>query len=146
MSSLQKVNLSHNQLKSDISVLRWPQGLSSLDLHSNQLYGSLYTILNNTSSFLEAIDVSGNQISGGIPEFSEGSSLKSLNIAANKIAGHIPNSISDLIELEKLDISRNQITGTIPTSLGLLLKIQWLDVSINRLTGKIQKLCWELKA
>ncbi|EOX99030.1 Leucine-rich repeat (LRR) family protein [Theobroma cacao] len=138
MTSLQKLKLSNNQLKFDLSELAVPDGISSIDLHSNQVFGSLSSILNNrTSSFLEVIDVSNNLISGTMPEFTEGLSLKVLNIGSNKIADQVPSSISNLIELERLDISRNQITGTIPTSLGQLVKLEWLDLSINRLTGKI---------
>ncbi|KAF8412585.1 hypothetical protein HHK36_000554 [Tetracentron sinense] len=138
MSNLQKIKLGNNLLWFDISEIALPDGISSLDLHSNQLYGPFARLLqNHKSKFLEIVDISRNQITGGIPEFSESSRLKYLNLASNKITGQIPSSISNLIELERLDISRNQITGTIPTSLGQLLRLQWLDLSINALTGKI---------
>jgi Leucine-rich repeat (LRR) protein len=138
MSNLQKLKLSNNQLKFDLFDIKLPDGISSIELQSNQLSGFLSRILNNrTSSFLEVLDVSGNQISGTMPEFIEGLSLKVLNIGSNKITGQFPGSISNLKELERMDISRNQITGTIPTTLGLLSNLQWLDLSINRLTGKI---------
>ncbi|XP_061994687.1 MDIS1-interacting receptor like kinase 2-like [Rosa rugosa] len=140
MSSLQSLKLSNNQLKFDLSEIKLPDTISLVDLHSNQLLGSLSRILSNRGSsfsFLEVLDVSNNQISGGIPEFRQGLRLKVVNIGSNKIASHIPISVSNLIQLERFDISRNQITGTIPTSLGLLGKLQWLDLSINGLTGKI---------
>ncbi|KAJ7942602.1 Leucine-rich repeat receptor-like protein kinase, partial [Quillaja saponaria] len=128
--SLSSIDLSDNYFTD--------AGLSSIDLNSNQLVGSLSRIINNrTSSFLEVFDVSRNQISGGIPELNRGMNLKVLNIAGNKISGHIPDSISILIELERLDISRNHITGTIPSNLGQLSKLQWLDLSMNGLTGGI---------
>uniref|UniRef100_A0A6N2LLE8 Leucine-rich repeat-containing N-terminal plant-type domain-containing protein n=1 Tax=Salix viminalis TaxID=40686 RepID=A0A6N2LLE8_SALVM len=138
MSNLQKLKLSNNHLKFDLSEIKLPDGISSIELQSNQLSGLLSRILNNrTSSFLEVLDVSGNQISGTIPEFVEGLSLKALIIGSNKITGQFPGSISNLKELERIDVSRNQITGTIPTTLGLLSNLQWLDLSINSLTGKI---------
>ncbi|GFZ18310.1 leucine-rich repeat (LRR) family protein [Actinidia rufa] len=138
MSSLQKVKLSNNQLKSNLSEITLPDEISSIDLHKNQLSGSLSAVINNkVSSFWEAVDVSNNQISGTMPEFNGGMNLKLLNIGSNKIEGQIPSSISNLIELERLDISRNKITGTIPTCLGLLVKMQWLDVSVNGLMGRI---------
>nr|AFK37238.1 unknown [Medicago truncatula] len=138
MSSLQEVKLSNNQLRFDISKIKLPSELSSLDLHGNLLIGSLTTIINSmTSSSSEVIDVSNNYISGHIPEFVEGSSLKVLNLGSNNISGSIPDSISNLIELEMLDISRNHIMGKIPSSLGQLQKLQWLDVSINEITGQI---------
>nr|XP_027122672.1 leucine-rich repeat protein 1-like [Coffea arabica] len=115
MTTLEQAKLSNNQLKSDVSAIKLPDGLSSIDLHSNQLYGSLSSILSNkTSKFLEVVDISNNQISSTIPEFSNSLNLKVLNIASNKLTG-----------------------GTIPTSLGLLLKLQWLDLSINTLSRKI---------
>ncbi|KAK7280655.1 hypothetical protein RJT34_25721 [Clitoria ternatea] len=140
MSSLQKVKLSNNQLRFNISRIKLPEelSLSSIDFHANQLVGSLSAIINNsTGSSLQVIDISNNFISGHIPEFAEGSSLKTLNLGSNNISGPIPASISNLIELERLDISRNHILGTIPSSLGQLLKLQWLDISINGLTGQI---------
>jgi Leucine-rich repeat (LRR) protein len=125
-------------LRFDLSEIKLPSGLSSIDLHANRLIGSLSTIINNmTSNSLEVIDVSKNFISGHIPEFVEGSSLKVLNLGCNNISGSIPASISNLIELERLDISRNHILGNIPSSLGQLQKLQWLDVSINGITGQI---------
>ncbi|XP_073274931.1 uncharacterized protein [Primulina huaijiensis] len=138
MTGLQALKISNNLLKADLSSITFPSQISVLNLHSNQLFGSLSGILNNkTGKFMEYVDVSGNQISGSIPEISGGLDIKLLNVANNKIAGHIPSSISNLNKITRFDISRNKITGTIPTSLGLLLKIQWLDLSINNLTGKI---------
>ena len=147
MTTLEQAKLSNNQRKSDVSAIKLPDGLSSIDLHSNQLYGSLSSILSNkTSKFLEVVDISNNQISGTIPEFSTSLNLKVLNIASNKLTGYIPNSISNLAKVERLDISRNQIGGTIPTSLGLLLKLQWLDLSINTLSGKIPDSLLQIEA
>ncbi|CDP22091.1 unnamed protein product [Coffea canephora] len=121
MTTLEQAKLSNNQRKSDVSAIKLPDGLSSIDFHSNQLYGT-------------------------IPEFSTSLNLKVLNIASNKLTSYIPNSISNLAKVERLDISRNQIGGTIPTSLGLLLKLQWLDLSINTLSGKIPNSLLQIEA
>uniref|UniRef100_A0A7C9DUB6 2-alkenal reductase (NAD(P)(+)) n=1 Tax=Opuntia streptacantha TaxID=393608 RepID=A0A7C9DUB6_OPUST len=138
MSNLQTLKLSNNHFKFDVSQIGLPREISLVDLSSNQLTGPLSAILNNnTSSFLEVVDISRNIISGTLPEFREGLSLKVLNLGSNKITGHIPTSISNLAELQRFDISRNQITGIIPPSLGELVNLQWLDVSINSLTAKI---------
>ncbi|KAJ6379074.1 hypothetical protein OIU78_029154 [Salix suchowensis] len=84
--SLSSLDLSDNLLTGGIA-----DGISSIELQSNQLSGLLSRILNNrTSSFLEVLDVSGNQISGTIPEFGEGLSLKALIIGSNKITGQLP--------------------------------------------------------
>ncbi|KAL6970145.1 hypothetical protein U1Q18_029850 [Sarracenia purpurea var. burkii] len=57
MSSLQNVKLSNNLLKSQLSEIKLPDGLSSLDVYSNQLSGSLSAIINDkTSSFKVLVD------------------------------------------------------------------------------------------
>ncbi|XP_074285593.1 uncharacterized protein LOC141611080 [Silene latifolia] len=138
MQNLQFLKLSNNQFKYDVSRFLLPKGISFVDLSSNQLFGPLSAILNDhTSSFLEVVDVSNNLISGIIPEFRQDLSLKVLNLGNNKITGHIPNSISNLLELQRFDITRNQISGTIAPGLGQLTQLQWLDLSINSLKGTI---------
>ncbi|KAH6803177.1 Leucine-rich repeat family protein [Perilla frutescens var. frutescens] len=137
MTSLQTVKISNNLLTSDLSSIILPTQISVLDLHSNQLHGSLSKMLSKASKFMEVVDVSSNQISSSIPDFSSGLNIKVLNLASNKISGHIPSSVSKLAELERLDVSRNRITGTLPTTLGLLVKLLWLDLSANKLSGTI---------
>ncbi|KAJ6420349.1 hypothetical protein OIU84_030295 [Salix udensis] len=91
MSNLQKLKLSNNQLKFDLSEIKLPDGTSSIELQSNQLSGLLSRILNNrTSSFLEVLDVSGNQISGTIPEFVEGIELEGSNHRRQQDYGSVP--------------------------------------------------------
>ncbi|KAI3818394.1 hypothetical protein L1987_12200 [Smallanthus sonchifolius] len=87
MSSLQKVKLSNNQLRGNLSELSIPNGLAVLDLHSNQLPGSLSGLLRSAGGFLETVDLSNNQITG-----------------------NIPSTISKLVGLKRFDVSRNHIT------------------------------------
>ncbi|KAG6411246.1 hypothetical protein SASPL_129324 [Salvia splendens] len=115
MTNLENAKISNNLLTSDLSSIKLPDQITDLDLHSNQLHGSLSNLLIN------------NQLH----------SLKVINIGSNMITGHIPSSVSNLAKLESLDISRNQISGRIPRSLGLLERLRWLDVSMNKLTGRI---------
>jgi hypothetical protein len=59
MSNLQKLKLSHNQLKFDILKIKLPDVISSVELKSNQLSGFLSRILNNrANNFLEILNVS----------------------------------------------------------------------------------------
>ncbi|CAL1387955.1 unnamed protein product [Linum trigynum] len=116
-SSLQSLDLSNNQLAFDLKEMRLPPGISSVQLRSNRITGSLSAILNNSSSkisFLEVLDVSMNMISGAIPD-----------------------SVTGLTRLKRLDIARNRVSGSLPASLGKLADLQWIDVSVNLLTGKI---------
>jgi hypothetical protein len=59
MSNLQKLKLSHNQLKFDILEIKLPDVISSVELKSNQLSGFISRILNNReNNFLEILNVS----------------------------------------------------------------------------------------
>ncbi|VFQ69570.1 unnamed protein product [Cuscuta campestris] len=141
MSTLQKAKISSNRLREDISKIKIPETLSFLDLHANDLQGTMSGLLNNqTSTFLEAVDLSTNRISGRIPEFvfTPGlRGLKVLNAANNNITGSIPDTISNLEGLVRLDLRRNGVSGAIPEGLGKLGRLEWLDLSINGLTGRI---------
>ncbi|KAK1304378.1 hypothetical protein QJS10_CPB11g02356 [Acorus calamus] len=115
MPYIEKIKLSNNQLRFDISRITLPHQLFHLDLHSNQIYGSLSGFLKGQPfKFLESLDMSRNQITG-----------------------EIPSLISEMSNLVMLDLSRNQIEGTIPDSVGQMGRLEWLDVSNNRLEKKI---------
>jgi hypothetical protein len=59
MSNLQKLKLSHNQLKFNILEIKLPDVISSVELKWNQLSGFLSRILNNkTINFLEILNIS----------------------------------------------------------------------------------------
>jgi Leucine-rich repeat (LRR) protein len=86
---------------------------------------------------LEHLDLSGNRITGSLPDFTRGVGLKWLDISSNAISGQIPVSISKLSSLERLDVSRNRIGGVIPASMAEMVHLQWLDLSSNALVGRI---------
>ncbi|KAI3941686.1 hypothetical protein MKX01_018276 [Papaver californicum] len=137
-NSLNSIDFSDNQFNGGVSsFLIKMSSLQKLKLSNNLLKFNVSEILKSTNRYLEVLDVSRNQITGEFLEFRSGLRLKSLSVSRNKISGRIPSSISTLIELEKLDVSRNQIMGIIPPSLGELLSLKWSDLSVNRLTGKI---------
>ncbi|CAI0416457.1 unnamed protein product [Linum tenue] len=116
-SSLQSLDLSGNQLTFDLKEITLPPGISSVQLGSNRITGSLSAILNNNSSRISFLEV--------------------LNVSRNRISGPIPDSITNLTGLKRLDVSRNRVSGTLPASLGKLIDLQWIDVSVNLLAGKI---------
>ncbi|CAN6709461.1 unnamed protein product [Malus baccata var. baccata] len=87
---------------------------------------------------LRSIDISGNNLSGDIPE-SVTSLLKliSLNLSRNSFTGVLPNNFGQLEMLESLDLSRNQISGSIPPSFSSLHYLSVMDLSYNNLSGRI---------
>ncbi|KAL0848415.1 hypothetical protein Bca101_021662 [Brassica carinata] len=85
-----------------------------------------------------AIDFSGNQLHGQIPE-SIGllKELRILNFSSNAFTGHIPSSLANLTVLESLDLSQNKLSGEIPPELGKLSSLEWINVSHNEFVGSI---------
>ncbi|KAL8494068.1 hypothetical protein ACS0TY_025024 [Phlomoides rotata] len=93
---------------------------------------------NTILSLVTNIDLSRNNLSGGIPtELTSLVELKSLNLSANNFRGVIPNNIGNMKQLESLDFSRNSLSGQIPNGFTLLSSLAYLNLSCNNLTGKI---------
>nr|CAD1821161.1 unnamed protein product [Ananas comosus var. bracteatus] len=87
---------------------------------------------------VKTIDVSGNNLSGQIPEEIVAlHMLQSLNLSRNHLTGRIPENIGDMLNLESLDLSLNELSGTIPQSLSDLTFLSSLNLSYNNLSGRI---------
>ncbi|KAL8029408.1 hypothetical protein ABFX02_14G223700 [Erythranthe guttata] len=92
----------------------------------------------NTLALVTNIDLSNNNLSGGIPEeLTSLVELRSLNLSGNHFAGLIPQSIGDIRQLESLDLSRNSLSGEMPNSFGGMSSLNYLNVSYNHLIGRI---------
>ncbi|XP_020890388.1 receptor-like protein 2 [Arabidopsis lyrata subsp. lyrata] len=63
---------------------------------------------------------------------------RSLNLSQNSLVGSIPESFSQLKDIESLDLSFNKLYGPIPTPLtGLINSLAVFNVSYNNLSGSI---------
>ncbi|KAF2319634.1 hypothetical protein GH714_017748 [Hevea brasiliensis] len=156
-SSLQILDLAENQLNGSI-----PANLGNLKAMTQKqnfihylLYGTLfedhnyqeniYVTINGlgltytrTLSLLTSIDLSGNHLSGDLPEaITKLVGLEVLNLSRNHIRGQIPKSISELHQLLSLDLSSNRLSGPIPQSISSLTFLGNLNVSNNNLSGMI---------
>ncbi len=111
--------------------------VTGLDLHSNQLTGSIPPELGNLSR-LTALDLGVNQLTGTIPlELGNLSSLTEMNFSYNQLTGNIPSELGNLSSLTGLYLSVNQLTGNIPPELGNLSSLTGLNLFNNQLTGSI---------
>jgi hypothetical protein len=82
--------------------------------------------------------ISGNQISGMLPDFSIFSSLTLLDLSSNKLHGEIPTTIGSVAELSVMLLADNYFEGIICEShFTNLSKLEWLDLSHNSLTVKV---------
>lgn len=142
MSQLEKIFLSNNYLKSNLSEASFPELIGTVDLHSNQLYGSIKKILYDLSGAcsspggcLDFLDLSNNLISGSIPELDGERRVKWMDLSNNMLSGSIPASISMLTSVKHLDLSKNHLEGKLPKNLGGLSELTWLDLSRNGFSG-----------
>ncbi|KAK4754009.1 hypothetical protein SAY87_002113 [Trapa incisa] len=88
--------------------------------------------------YLQAIDFSGNNFRGEIPEsIADLKGLRSLNFSDNNLSGPIPPTLGGMTNLESLDLSGNGLSGEIPQQLSQLYFLEFFNVSNNRLSGPI---------
>ncbi|CAN1190310.1 Receptor-like protein 50 [Linum perenne] len=137
-TTLEYLNLSHNNLVG-FEVHRFSSSrLQLLDMHDNQLEGNLPFI---PSPYY--LDFSHNHFSGSFPTeiFNNQDPslyLSFLSLSNNRLTGFIPTSICNLANLEVVDFSNNNLNGTIPSCLSKDLKyLSVLDLRGNMFSGKI---------
>lgn len=144
-SSLDTINLSHNQLFGNFlgDLLGNLRSLRVLLLSFNNLTGSIPLSLANCSS-LEVLDLSSNEISGTIPPdiCTPSSSLQRLFLPNNLLSGSLPPELANCRNLRTIDFSFNYLNGTIPAILGSLPYLEDLVIWLNQLEGQIpDKIC-----
>ena len=111
-----------------------------LDVHSNELSGSLPTLLNALSALpLSYLDVSENNFDGSIPSsITQLTSLTYLDFSGNMLhMATFPAFLTSIPAINNLDLSGAGIIGTIPSSISALTQLTNLDLSNNHLTGSI---------
>ncbi|KAE8039090.1 hypothetical protein FH972_011533 [Carpinus fangiana] len=133
------VSLYGNHLSSEIISTQWEKllNLKILDLGSNLLNGNIPDSLFSHPS-LQMLDLSDNQFSGQLKEFSNASSfLKSLILRNNRLEGPIPVSISELRGLEELSLGANKFNKSLNLSVIQQLKnLSYLDLSHTSLLSE----------
>ncbi|KAJ3672514.1 hypothetical protein LUZ60_007235 [Juncus effusus] len=88
--------------------------------------------------FLKSIDLSGNNLTGEIPQsITTLLGLINLNLSYNNLKGIIPIEIGKMQLLESLDFRMNELSGIIPQSLADMDFLAILNVSYNNLSGEI---------
>ncbi|EAY75774.1 hypothetical protein OsI_03690 [Oryza sativa Indica Group] len=133
-TKLQYVELQNNRLTGTLPSTMY-SNLSSLTVENNQFRGSIPAAAATLQKFIAG----NNNFSGEIPE-SLGNGmpvLQTLNLSGNQLSGGIPKSVSKLKVLTQLDLSKNQLSGEIPAELGAMPVLNALDLSSNRLSGGI---------
>uniref|UniRef100_A0A199UC59 Protein kinase domain-containing protein n=1 Tax=Manihot esculenta TaxID=3983 RepID=A0A199UC59_MANES len=137
LNKLQTLDLSNNKITALPSDF-WSLGsLTTLNLSSNQISGSL---TNNIGNFavLESLDLSSNNFSGEIPAaMSSLSRLRVLKLDGNGFQGSIPLEILNCRSLTLIDISLNKLEGSLPDGFAAAFpKLKTLNLAGNEIKGQ----------
>ncbi|KAL6867246.1 hypothetical protein ACP4OV_015270 [Aristida adscensionis] len=93
-----------------------PARVLSLDLKNHGLSGSLPDSFGNLTG-MKTIYLSGNNLSGPIPDMSNMHTLTALHLDGNQFSGTINPLMGDLTDLKELYLNNNNLSGPIPDSL-----------------------------
>jgi len=117
-------------------------------ISDNILTGSLPpSMLHQLSVNLHHLDVTGNDLSGPIPDsLADMPKLTYLFLSENGFnQGPIPNFIPNRMhQLRELSLSSTQRTGVLPPTLNALSNLILFDVSYNQMEGTIPAVLWQL--
>ncbi|XP_047310591.1 protein STRUBBELIG-RECEPTOR FAMILY 3-like [Impatiens glandulifera] len=109
-----------------------------MDLRNNHIGGS---IPSNLPITIRSFFLSGNQLSGSIPEtLSILGQSTDLLFDNNNLTGEIPDAFQQLTSLTNLDLSSNKLSGHLPPSMASLSSITALHVENNQLIGTLDVL------
>ncbi|RRT63549.1 hypothetical protein B296_00020816, partial [Ensete ventricosum] len=109
--------------------------ITGIVINAANLGGQLGDGLGNFSSII-TIDLSNNNIGGGIPE-NLPLTLHTFFLSANQFIGSIPNSLSKLTLLTDMSVNNNHLTGDLPDAFTSLTGLINLDLSFNNLSGQL---------
>ncbi|GLU19493.1 hypothetical protein SLE2022_357420 [Rubroshorea leprosula] len=134
------LNISANRISNSIPV--WFSTLPStaliIDLSSNQISGILPDFSRNFSSdsYGLGINLSGNRLEGRLPLFP--ANTTHINLSKNRFNGSISSLCAMTgMSLEFLDLSSNQLSGKLPNCRMHWSSLQILNLANNRFFGKI---------
>ncbi|KAK4751185.1 hypothetical protein SAY87_004667 [Trapa incisa] len=157
--NLQVLDLSYNQFTGELPGFNFIYGLEVLKLSNNRFSGFVPTsLLKGDSLVLNELDLSGNNLSGTINMITS-TTLQVLNLSSNELTGDLPflsgscavldlsnnqfeGNLSRIIKwgnIEFLDLSHNHLTGPIPEETPQFVRLNHLNLSYNSFSGSLPK-------
>ncbi|XP_057958081.1 probable leucine-rich repeat receptor-like protein kinase At1g35710 [Malania oleifera] len=127
---LEIVDLSQNKLSGSIPAsISGLRSLTHLILSNNGFSGTIPDLTGLWQ--LTSLDISSNQLYGGMPKLPK--SLQTVSLSHNILSGRI-SSIGNLEQLLSLDLSDNRFSGSIEKEILTLPEVISVNVSLNRFT------------
>ncbi|KAI5069510.1 hypothetical protein GOP47_0015811 [Adiantum capillus-veneris] len=131
---LQVLDMSHNQLSGNLPDFEFEIGLVTLRLSHNLFTGAVpSTLLSTNLGLLEELDLSSNNLTGGIVRVLS-TSLVALNVSYNSLSGMIPQKIGSC---SIVDLSYNNLSGNLSYLQYWSDRLEFLDLSFNHLSGEL---------
>ncbi|KAK5810876.1 hypothetical protein PVK06_026193 [Gossypium arboreum] len=144
------VDISDNKIQGPIPVnicSIFPQ-LNGLNLAGNSFQGNIPPCLGSLTTSNLLLDLSHNQLSGGIPEMlAQSDSLRFLRLSNNHLSGKITPTIFFSTSLRLLYLDGNNFEGNIPSidiSAFPVYSLIDMDLSNNNLSGKLPRWIWNV--
>ncbi|XP_043692149.1 leucine-rich repeat receptor-like tyrosine-protein kinase PXC3 [Telopea speciosissima] len=137
LSMVEKLDLSHHELRGNVTLASELKALKWLDLSFNNFLGPIPPAFGNLSQ-LEFLDLSWNKFESSIPpDLGRIKNLMSLNLSYNLLTGRIPDELQSLESLQNFQISGNSLIGSIPYWVGNLSNLRVFSAYENELGGTI---------
>ncbi|CAB9498828.1 Leucine Rich Repeat [Seminavis robusta] len=126
-------------LPPEVPLLLSPSTLTTMDLNSNLLGGSIPSEMASLTR-LETLDLGLNQLTGpALPiPLTACTSLVNLGVHGNpRLANTLPTQLGRLSRLQQLWIYETMLSGVIPVEIGQLSRLQGLFLQDNKLQGTL---------
>ncbi|KAL1370976.1 hypothetical protein HN51_001195 [Arachis hypogaea] len=132
--NLSSLSLSGTLSGDHLSLLPF---LTNLSLSDNKFSGPIPSSLSSLTN-LRFLNLSNNIFNGTFPnELSILHTVEVLDLYNNNLTGLLPLAVTDMTELRHLHLGGNFFSGEIPREYGKWQKLEYLAVSGNELVGKI---------
>ncbi|GLU19473.1 hypothetical protein SLE2022_357230 [Rubroshorea leprosula] len=123
------------------SWLKTQKNYVVLNISANGISDSIPIWFSSLPSTARAIDLSSNQISGILPDWSRNFSSDSyglglgINLSGNRLEGRLPSFLANTTHI---NLSKNRFNGSISSLCAMTgMSLEFLDLSSNQLSGKL---------
>lgn len=116
-------------------VLQNLKYLQALDVSNNNISGEMPQ---QFPANITQLYMNNNQFTGGLPQLDQSPSLLIIDLSNNILTGNInPQIFTTLVALTSLDFSYNQLQGPLPDTVNSMVALQTMNLQNNQLSGQL---------